>query len=294
MFKRLFFSLGILLLMMLLPATIYAQGGSISGTINDSSGCVTPGGVAPGDIIQFTVSESGSYTFSYGPHTWANSAWSYLHEGSFDPTQGSFLQSSFINRVNSTGSAPTFSTTLTAGTTYYLATNNNQGLGTIALCNARGSTDSGTYTVNVTGPGVLCFVTCSTASPITVDNNPCPVFYDGRINHCDTFTSVVLYGKADEDDNWDLDVYAADDSGLLVTIPASMIAAVPTCPESNTLIFSDSATGISLHRLTQRPDGSCPFQLNAPATEAGKTYIVIFNELYPHSYYESYEEVLGQ
>jgi hypothetical protein len=37
----------------------------------------------------------------------------------------------------------------------------------------------------------------------------------------------------------------------------------------------------------------CPFQLNAPATEAGKTYIIIFDELYPNTYYESWDEWIG-
>jgi hypothetical protein len=127
----------------------------------------------------------------------------------------------------------------------------------------------------------------------------CPVFYDGRINNYDTGTPVVLYGKADADDNWRLEVYNADGTGLLVVVYPEMIAAVPECPDENTLIYNDETTGISLWRLPVRmvtEDGVnvCPFQLNAPSTEAGKTYIIIFDALYPNSYYQSHEEWIGQ
>jgi hypothetical protein len=124
------------------------------------------------------------------------------------------------------------------------------------------------------------------------------IFFDGRINSYDTGNSVVLFGKPDADDAWRLEVYNADATGMLFVVYPETIAAVAECPESNTLIQSDEATGISLWRLPQRTvtvEGVrvCPFQLNAPSTEAGKTYVIIFDTLFPNSYYESGDEWIG-
>jgi hypothetical protein len=135
--------------------------------------------------------------------------------------------------------------------------------------------------------------------PATIDDTPQQVFFDDRINSYDTGNSVVLYGKPDADDNWRLEVYNADETGLLLVVYPETIAAVPECPDTNTLIINDEATGISLWRLPERTITAegvriCPFQLNAPSTEAGKTYVIIFDSLYPSSYYESEDEWIGQ
>lgn len=119
-----------------------------------------------------------------------------------------------------------------------------------------------------------------------------PAFYDGRINDYDTGNPVVLYPIADGESRG-LHVYNADSSGLIMMISAATIDAVADCPSQNTLIYQDSASGVSLWRLTLRPDGNCPFQLNAPTGEPGKTYIIIFDELYPNTHYESHEEFFG-
>lgn len=108
-------------------------------------------------------------------------------------------------------------------------------------------------------------------------------FTDGRINRYDMGSPVVLYPEA----NGGLDVYAADGSGLMLRVSAEQIAAVTECPESNATIVEDAATGIILSRLAG--DGSCPFQLNAPTAEPGKTYVIIFDSLSSSSDYESFE-----
>lgn len=129
----------------------------------------------------------------------------------------------------------------------------------------------------------------SCISTSSIVDKPVPVFTDGRINNRDGAAPVALYGVADSDGDMRLDIYAADESGLLLSIPAEIISAVAECPDSNTLIYHDDTTGISLYRLPQRSDDTCPFQLNAPATEPGKTYVIIFDTLYMNTRYESYE-----
>jgi hypothetical protein len=140
-----------------------------------------------------------------------------------------------------------------------------------------------------------CILGCAAASS---GEGLVQIFTDGRINSYDTGNSVVLFGKPDEDDAWRLEVYNADQTGMLFVVYPDAIAAVAECPESNTLIQSDEATGISLWRLTERTVTAegvhvCPFQLNAPSTEAGKTYVIIFDTLFPNSYYESGDEWIG-
>lgn len=114
------------------------------------------------------------------------------------------------------------------------------------------------------------------------------IFYDGRINDFDTGNPVVLYGYQDGNANRGLTVYGANDEGLLMQVTPSEIASVPECPTINTMIANNGS--ISLYRLAERSDGRCPFQLNAPTGDGSKTYIIIFDSLDTHTYYESWEE----
>ncbi|MDK3158901.1 hypothetical protein QPK87_20315 [Kamptonema cortianum] len=110
-------------------------------------------------------------------------------------------------------------------------------------------------------------------------------FTDGRINRTDQGAPVVLYAN-----DGGLDVFDADGSGLIFSVSEAEIAAVAACPESNTVIASDPATGIILSRLSAREDGVCPFQLNAPTATPGKQYVIIFDSLSSTSAYLSYEQ----
>jgi len=123
----------------------------------------------------------------------------------------------------------------------------------------------------------------------TADVEPerCPIFNDSRINDCDTFNPVVLYGTDNGNAEWGLDVYAADGSGLLLRIPVEDIAAVPECPEVNTPIFEDHEQQIYVYRLS-----TCQYYLRAPMSEPGKWYTTVFDDLYPHCYYESWTEFI--
>src|SRR5688572_3156022 len=111
-------------------------------------------------------------------------------------------------------------------------------------------TSDGTYTVywsSNAGQGGFATWTlsCGIGQPSSATESedgaeaPCPVFHDGRINHCDTFNPVVLYGRPDNEDNWRLEVYHADGSGLLFAVPAEVINTVERCPANNTLIYED-------------------------------------------------------
>lgn len=76
---------------------------------------------------------------------------------------------------------------------------------------------------------------------------------------------------------------------MLLEVTPAQVAAVPACPAENTTIAYDEATGIGLYRLAEHSDGTCPFQLNAPTGEPGKVYVIIFDDLFAGTYYESYE-----
>jgi len=119
------------------------------------------------------------------------------------------------------------------------------------------------------------------APVVTVDNTA--LFFDGRINNNDPAAPVIVFGH-DFDDGRGLIMYSSDDRELLVVTP-EQLANVPDCPAENTLIASNSAENIDLYRLT-----TCEYQVNAP-TSAGKTYVLIFEALYPVGY-ESYEALI--
>jgi len=109
------------------------------------------------------------------------------------------------------------------------------------------------------------------------------VFTDGRLNKFDNGNPVVVYGQ-DMDGGRGLVVYSPDGQLLLAVTPEE-IAAVPKCPDTNTLIASND-TGVALYRLAE----SCAYQINAPTGEAGKTYVLIFNSLFADTGYTSFEE----
>ena len=113
-----------------------------------------------------------------------------------------------------------------------------------------------------------------------VENNGGVLFLDGRINNNDPAAPVIVYGH-DFDDGRGLVMYAPNDREVLIVTP-EQIAEVPDCPSSNTLIASNLAEGIALYRLN-----TCEYQVNALTIE-GKTYILIFDALYPMGY-QSYE-----
>lgn len=115
----------------------------------------------------------------------------------------------------------------------------------------------------------------------SITTYPCPVFFDGRINNCDTGNKIVIYGH-DYETGRGLLITDTEGNNLLLVSP-EQIAAVAECPDTNTLIASGG--GVSVYRLAR----TCEFQVNAAAAD-GKTYVVIFNELYADTGYSSHEE----
>ncbi|MEM9950219.1 MAG: hypothetical protein AAF846_01355 [Chloroflexota bacterium] len=117
-------------------------------------------------------------------------------------------------------------------------------------------------------------------------SNPCPVFTDGRINDCDTFNPIVPY-LINTEDGIRLDIYNADETGLRISIAPEDIPSGETCPDENTLILNDTINNIVFYQLT-----TCQYYLRAPMNEAGKYYILIFDELTSNTIYESYTEFI--
>ncbi|MEO1185991.1 MAG: hypothetical protein AAFX46_15510 [Cyanobacteria bacterium J06636_27] len=118
------------------------------------------------------------------------------------------------------------------------------------------------------------------------DQQPQQIFFDGRINDYDTGNPVVLY-PINTEDGVRLDIYNADQTGLLVSAPVERIATTDPCPNENTLILNDLANDILFYRLS-----NCQYYLRAPMNEAGKYYILIFDDLISNTNYESRTEFI--
>ncbi|MGB7340368.1 MAG: hypothetical protein WBC91_15835, partial [Phototrophicaceae bacterium] len=114
--------------------------------------------------------------------------------------------------------------------------------------------------------------------------DPQPVFTDGRINDYDMSNPVVVYPVRDADDNVAIHIYS-DTGVLLLVVTVADILAAPENPESN-IIIAESG-GVSFARI--RGEGQGLWQVTAPQYN-GKTYVLIFSELYANAGYTSYEE----
>lgn len=112
--------------------------------------------------------------------------------------------------------------------------------------------------------------------------DPQPAFVDGRINNFDSAAPVVIYAVP-SNGGMSLHLYNPD-GVLLLVIDAETIANAPSNPETNTLIAESN--GITLYRITGESNGL--WQINAPQYN-GKTYVIIFNELFADGGYTSYE-----
>lgn len=288
-------------LMLILSVPAFTQGNAISGSINNGSDC-TPFSLSahyPAHAVTFTVTTSGNYSFSnvandYNPPT--AGAWFYIFAGTYDPLVPYAFQASYLGE-GFPGSP--LNVNLATGITYIMVTNNDQRFADRTTCLNRINTVAGNYVQGVSGAGAICTGgSCVGNHPLVSGNistqSLCPIFFDGRINNCDTFNPVVLYGYQDENDNWGLDIYGANGEGLMLRVTPEEIADVAECPDSNSTIIYDNATDIGLYRLSKGSNRICPFQLNAPTSDGSKTYVIIFDSLYQNSYYESWEESFGE
>lgn len=225
-----------------------------------------------GDVFEFTVSQTGTYSIpTISPPTFTVDnffiVWVSIHPGL-----------DFIDVILGRNNISQSQTgTLNAGTTYYI--------------HARGSNSCAEtvypmdYSFTLTGPGDII---CTTCNPVVVsgvvvveddDSIPLPAFYDGRINDYDSAAPIAVYPH-EVDGETGLIIYSAEGVELLVISP-QQIADAPDNPDTNTLIVE--ANGVSLHRLV-----GGAWQVNAPQYN-GKTYVVIFPELFHSGGYESFE-----
>lgn len=121
------------------------------------------------------------------------------------------------------------------------------------------------------------------AAPVSVsvdnvndDGIPLPAFYDSRIKDYDTAAPVAVYPH-NVNGNVGLIIYNANSVELLLISPQELA----DNPDGNVLIAS--ANGVSLYRIP----GSY-WQINTPQYN-GKTYVMIFFELFHSGGYESFE-----
>lgn len=111
---------------------------------------------------------------------------------------------------------------------------------------------------------------------------PLPAFYDGRINNYDTATPIVVYPHLVNGENG-LAIYDVNGVLLLLVSPQA-IADAPENPDSSILIAE--ANGVVLYRIPS--EGGGLWQVNGSQYN-GKTYTLIFPELFHGGGYESYE-----
>ncbi len=137
--------------------------------------------------------------------------------------------------------------------------------------------DSVTYNPNADVPSCP---TASASSSITAilgeDSIPPPAFYDGRINNYDSAAPIAVYPH-NVNGEIGLVIYSAEGEFLLVISPEQ----IANAPTDNSLIAEGG--DVSVYRLA---GGS--WQVNAPQYN-GKTYIIIFPELFHSGGYESFE-----
>lgn len=124
-------------------------------------------------------------------------------------------------------------------------------------------------------PAVCAFL--PTYSPPPADTI---LFDDGRLNYNDSAAPIVVYGYANKRG---MAIFRPNGTFVMRVTP-NQINDVLICPDENTLIAQNSTGDVRVYRLAN----SCEFQINAQTTD-GKTYILIFYELYPEVY-TSYEE----
>ena len=122
----------------------------------------------------------------------------------------------------------------------------------------------------------------TTGSLVDANGMPLPAFYDGRINNYDTAAPVAVYPHL-VDNEVGLIIYNSEGVQLLLISP-EQIAGVPDNPDSNLLIATQN--NIALYRISGADRGY--WQINAPQYN-GKTYVMIFPELYHSGGYESFE-----
>lgn len=277
----------VLALLLGVTAVSLAQTSSITTTFADNNGC-------RGNFFDVTANVDLTIT-SFDIHIEASNTVSVFYKlGSsvgFEEDAGAwtFLGSAAVSGINGTPTAlPVGGLTIPAGATYglyiyasgfmpYTNGANVYSNGDLTITTSVGTCDPfSNLNIPRTWNGTI-YYSIVTESPNF--SGPAPAFVDGRINNFDVANPVVVYPIRTEAGTG-LHIYS-DAGVLLLIVTPEMIAAVPAQPEANTLIAE--ANGVALYRLS-----SGEFQVNAPMYN-GKTYVLIFKELFPDGGYESFE-----
>lgn len=209
------------------------------------------------DTYTFQVDTTGTYTISIALGSLSDSVMS-LYSPSVDPVHplNNCIE---VDDDDGVGLASQITRTLTANTTY------------VVLVRGFGGA-FGTYILNISGPGNI----------FTVPVSHQPVFTDGRINDYDSASPIVVYPHLINDATG-LIIYDVNGVELLVISP-QQIADAPDNPDSPVLIAQ--ANNVSLYRIPG--EGRGLWQINTPQYN-GKTYVMIFPELFRSGGYESFE-----
>lgn len=219
------------------------------------------------DMYTFQVDTTGTYTIETTLGSLSDSLM-MLYSPSFD------IANPLNNCIEAdddggAGLASLITRTLTANTDYIIIVRGNGG-------------GLGSYTLNISGVGGVFLGAVPVPSVVAEDGIPLPAFYDGRINDYDTASPVAIFPH-EVDGEIGLVVYDTEGNLLLVISP-EQIADAPDNPDGSILIAS--ANGVILYRIAG--EGRGYWQLNAPQYN-GKTYVMIFPELFHSGGYESFE-----
>lgn len=245
----------------------FADSVTVNGTLD--TGDISVGSCAYKDVFEFTVTETGTYSIpTFSPAL--NLAKDNFFVVFVTLSSGPAVSADIILGRNNDTSVFDEDGILSVGTTYYL--------------HVRGSNDCGNtlypldYSFTLSGLGDII---CPICNPVVVDedNIPLPAFSDGRINDYDSAAPIAIYPH-EIDGETGLIIYSANGVQLLIISP-QQIADAPDNPNSNTLILE--ANGVSVYRLA-----GGGWQINAPQYN-GKTYVMIFPELFHSGGYDSFE-----
>jgi len=253
------------IILLIQVSSVYAGGFRLSGVIDASdplgsipsftgsscSGSIT----ARYDIQIFHVDTTGTYTLDITLGTLGDSVM-MLYSPSFSPSLPS-QNCLLVDDDGGSGLASRITTTLTENTTYVVLVRGFSGA-------------TGSYTLDITGPGT-----------IFRGNGPerLPAFTDGRINDFDVAAPIAVYPHVVNEETG-LIIY--DNQGVeMLVVSAQQIADAPENPDSNILIAG--ANGVTLYRI----EGGF-WQINAPQYN-GKTYVLIFQDMFHGGGYESFE-----
>lgn len=221
------------------------------------------------DAITFHVDTTGVYTLDIGLGTLTDSVM-VLISPSFD-TANPLANCIEVDDDGGSGLASRITRTLTANTTYIVLVDEFSG-------------GTGTYSLNISGAGNI--VLGAPPLPITPvvaeDGIPLPAFYDGRINDYDTAAPIAVFPH-EINGEIGLIIYNTEGVELLVVGP-DLISNASDNPDGNVEVAS--ANGITLYRIAGEEHGY--WQINAPQYN-GKTYVMIFPELFHSGGYESFE-----